>query len=162
MSLLLNPKVWIVAGITALIVFLYLDIQAKKTVIATLEGDKAVLTQENQDLGKQIVNLANIITTLKANLEAAKKSIKDMQAIKDEANVLRRRIIELQNTPGACEEIKNEYQKISSDITAMFNDRVQRKISIPKPDGDRTAPEVLPSPVAPDLGRPQGNAGVAG
>jgi DNA repair exonuclease SbcCD ATPase subunit len=162
MSLLLNPKLWIAAGITALIVFLYLDIQAKKVTIATLEGDKAVLTQENQDLGKQIINLASIITTLKANLEAAKKSIKEMQAIKDEANVLRRRIIELQNKPGACEEIKNEYQKISSDITLLFNDRVQRKISVPKPDGDRTAPQILPGPVAPDVGRPQGNAGAAG
>jgi DNA repair exonuclease SbcCD ATPase subunit len=162
MSLLLNPRVWIAVAVAGLILFLYLDIQGKKVTIAILEGDKAVLQQTNEELGKQLINLASMVETLKANLAAAKKSIKDMQAIKDEANVLRRRIIELQNTPGACEEIKNEYQKISSDITAMFNDRVQRKISVPKPDGDRTAPKVLPSPAAPDLGRPQGNAGVAG
>lgn len=146
MSLLLNPKLLIAAGITALIVFLYLDIQAKKVTIANLEGDKAVLTQENQDLGKQLVSLSGMVATLKANLEAARKSVVEMQKVKDEANVLRRRIIELQNTPGACEEIKNEYQKISSDISLLFNDRVQRKISIPKPDGDRATGKVLPSP----------------
>lgn len=146
MQLLLNPKLLIAAGITALIVFLYLDIQGKKVTIANLEGDKAVLTQENQDLGKQIVNLASMVSTLKANLEAARKSVVEMQKVKDEANTLRKRIIELQNTPGACDGIKVEYEKIASDIGIMFNDRVQRKISIPKPNGDRTTPEVLPDP----------------
>lgn len=146
MGLLTWVKIGAVAALAFFIFTLYADIQAKKLTISGLEGDKTVLTQENQDLGKQVINLAGIITTLKANLEAARKSIKDMQAIKDEANVLRRRIIELQNKPGACEEIKVEYEKVASDITVLFNDRVRRKISVPGAGGDRTAPEVLPGP----------------
>lgn len=161
-SLLLNWRLWAAVGLAALLFFLWSTIQAKKITIATLEGENAVLVQTNADLGAQLIGLQNMVATLKSNLDAAKKSIKDMQAIKDEANALRRRIIELQNQPGACEEIKVEYEKVASDITAMFNHRVRGKISVPGSGRDRTAPEVLPGPLAPDLGRSKVNAGTSG
>jgi chromosome segregation ATPase len=162
MSLLLNPRVWIAVGLAALLFFMYANIQQKKVQIALLEGDKTSLQQANAELGKQLLNLAGMIETLKANLVAAKKSISEMQKVKEEANVLRRRIIELQNQPNACEALKVEYEKIASDITAMFNDRVQRKINRDGTNDNRTAPEVLPGPVAPDTNRPQSNAGASG
>jgi chromosome segregation ATPase len=146
MSLLLNPRVWIAVAVAGLILFLYLDIQGKKVTIAILEGDKAVLQQTNEELGKQLLNLAGMVETLKANLAAAKKSISEMQKVKEEANVLRRRIIELQNQPNACEALKVEYEKVASDITAMFNNRVRGKVSNPGTNDNRTAPQVLPGP----------------
>lgn len=162
MGILAWVKIGAAAALAFFIFTLYADLQAKKIIVAGLEGDKAVLTQANQDLGAQLTNLQKMIATLKANLEAAKKSLQDMQKIKDQANVLRRRIIELQSQPGACEEIKVEYEKVAGDITSMFNSRVRGKVSVPGSGGDRTAPEVLPSPLTPDPGRPQGNAGTPG
>lgn len=136
MIALLNPRVILVAAVLIFVGVLFFKISVQKTQIATLKGDVALKQETIQDLTAQITNLGNMVDTLKRNLVAAKQSIKEMQAVKEEANVLRRRIIELQNEPTACEALKVEYEKVASDITVMFNDRFRSKIKHPEAGKD--------------------------
>ena len=148
LKFLLDPRVLIAIALAGLLFFLYSDLQSKKIEIAGLNGEKAELIQKNEDLGRQIVSLGFMVNQLKDNLVAARKSISEMQAIREEANKLRKRLVELQNQPNACEFLKVEYEKIAIDITGMFNSGVRRKINRPDTTGDHAAPEVLPGPSA--------------
>lgn len=160
LTALLNPRVILAVAVLCVFGVLLLKVSAQKTQIATLKGDVAIKQETIQDLTAQITNLGSMVDILKKNLAAAKQSIREMQAVKEEANALRRRIIELQNEPTACEALKVEYEKVASDITVMFNDRVRRKLNR-NSDGNRTAGEVLPGPIEADADRPKVNAGAA-
>ena len=133
---LISPRV--IVALLSLVLFgaVLFWVQHMKTRIATLEGEKARLEQINKDLGGQFTAMERVVATLKANLQAARKSVQEMQAIREEANELRRRIIELQNRPGACDFLKVEYEKLASDITGVFNNGVRRKIDRPAGTGN--------------------------
>jgi hypothetical protein len=152
-SLLFNWKVWVAVGIGALIVFLYLDIQAKKLVIsgkdtqiATLDGEKTSLTQERDSLLAQIASALSIIETLKANVTRANKALKEMEFIRSEANDLRRQLIAMQDKPLTCPELEAKYEDYSIDVARKYNSWVHGKVrSMPAPADSASPDKAMPN-----------------
>jgi hypothetical protein len=147
MALLFNWKVWVAVGIGALIVLLYLDIQAKKLVIAgkdtqiaTLDGEKTSLTQERDSLLAQIASALSIIETLKANVTRAQKALKEMEFIRSEANDLRRQLVAMQDKQYTCPELEAKYEDYSIDVARKYNGWLRGKVNrLPAP-ADRPGP----------------------
>jgi septal ring factor EnvC (AmiA/AmiB activator) len=147
-STLLNPKVWIAVGIAALVIFLYLDIQAKKLVIAgkdtqiaTLDGEKTSLTQERDSLLAQIASALSIIETLKADLVRSRKTLKELEFVRNEFNDLRRKFAELSDKPYTCPELETRYEDYSISIASKYNNFLRRKVNSMSAPADSSSPD---------------------
>ena len=154
MGLLLNPKVWIAVAVAAIIVFLFLDIQAKKLVIAgkdtqiaTLDGERTSLTQERDSLLAQIASALSIIETLKQNVTRANKALKEMEFIRSEANDLRRQLIAMQDKPLTCPELEAKYEDYSIDVARKYNAWIVRgKVNrLPAPADSASPDKAVPN-----------------
>jgi predicted nuclease with TOPRIM domain len=152
-STLLNPKVWIAVGIAALVIFLYLDIQAKNLVIAgkdtqiaTLDGEKTSLTQERNSLLAQIASALSIIETLRADLVRSRKTLKELEFVRNEFNDLRRKFAELQDKPYTCPELETRYEDYSIDIARKYNGFLRGKVnSVPTPPDSAGTATAVPN-----------------
>lgn len=159
LALLLNPKNLLIALLSVALAGTWLAYDVKKHAAMKCEVSLVLAEKDIAGFKAEVSSLNAIIEALKANLAAIKKQAQEWQRMATEANDLRRRIIELQNTPRECEVLQNEYSKVAGDITDYFNSaRVRGKIKHPDAPGDRGPAEVLPGPGTPGPSEPVNDA----
>lgn len=150
MLALLNPRVILILAVAIFVGALLFKIQGQKVVIATLKGDKAVLEQMAQDLGEQNTALTAALKAANDNLLTARKSLREMERIRAEANALRMKLAELEDKPLTCPELESKYEEISIDTAKYFNSYgVRGKVNRPDTSSDSAGGKVLQPPVAP-------------
>jgi predicted nuclease with TOPRIM domain len=132
--------VWIAVGLAALLFFMYADIQAKKVNIATLEGDNTSKQQTIDDYKQKLLSYATVIDTLKADLVRSRKTLKELEFVRDEFNDLRRKFVELQDKPYTCPELETRYEDYSIDIARKYNGFLRGKISSVPAPADSSGP----------------------
>ena len=140
MAILLNPKVWIAAGLAGLLFFMYASIEEKKVRIAILEGDKTSMQQTIDDLGQKLLGYATVIDTLKADLARSRKTLKELEFVRDEFSDLRRKFAELQDKPYTCPELEARYEGYSIAIAARYNGFLRGKVNSMPSAADSAGP----------------------
>lgn len=156
MQLLFNPKVWLAVGISAVILFMWTNIQTKKLIIAgkdtqitKLDGEKTALTQERDSLLAQLASALSIIETLKADLARSRKTLKELEFVRNEFNDLRRKFAELQDKPYTCPELETRYEDYSISIASKYNYFVRGKVnSMSTPSDSSGSSKAMPNATA--------------
>jgi len=161
LSLLLNPKHLLIAALSVALAGTWIAYDVQKHKAMQCSGELALCEANVRGYQAEISSANSIIETLKANLAAIRAQAAEWQKIASEAHDLRLRIFALQSSPKECEVLHEEYRKVASDITGLFNAGgvVRGKVHRADPAGDRAAPEVLPGPGAPGAGGSADDAG---
>jgi predicted nuclease with TOPRIM domain len=147
---------WVKIGAAVLVAFimftLYADLQKNKIQVATLTGEKTALTNEKFSLAAQLASALSIIETLKADLVRSRKTLKELEFVRNEFNDLRRKFAELQDKPYTCPELETRYEDYSIDIARKYNGFLRGKVSsVPAPADSPSTTAPVPNNAPPGV-----------
>jgi len=124
---------------------LYLDLQVKKTEIASLQSQLSICNKDVEQFKGEVDSLNGIIEKLKDNLESIKKQMAEWKSIAKEADNYAKRLLAAAESKISCEEYNEANTKTAVDITDSFNNSVRGKVHRSDTSTDSgTAPAVLP------------------
>jgi|GEM_PF-4910926 hypothetical protein len=159
LTLILNPRHLLIAVLSIALAATWVAYDVQKHKAMKCSGTLALCETNVEGFKAEISSANSIIESLKRNLAAIRLQAEEWRLLAAGADELRRRILELQESPRECEVLHEEYRKVAGDITLYFNDGGLRgKIHRPDPAGDRAAPEILPGASAPAAGGAEDDA----